>query len=45
MLRRLMMLLALLAVLAGLAWAFWPRPVPVETAEIAKRDILVTVEE
>lgn len=45
MLRRLMMLLALLALLAGLAWAFWPRPLPVETAVIGKRDILVTVEE
>lgn len=45
MLRRLIMLLALLAVAAGLAWAFWPRPLPVETAVIAKRDIKVTVEE
>lgn len=45
MLRRLIMLLALLAVLAGLAWAFWPRPLPVETAVIGKRDILVSVEE
>ena len=45
MLRRLIMLLALLAVVAGLAWAFWPRPLPVETAGIAKRDIKVSVEE
>jgi HlyD family secretion protein len=45
MLRRLTMLVALLAVLAGLAWAFWPRPMEVETAMVEKRDILVTVEE
>lgn len=45
MLRRLTMLVALLAMLAGLAWAFWPRPLEVETAVIEQRDILVTVEE
>ncbi len=45
MLRRLMTLAILLAVLAALAWAFWPRPLAVETAVIAARDISVTVEE
>jgi HlyD family secretion protein len=45
MLRRLMMLLVLLTVIAGLAWALWPRPLPVETAVIENRDIVVTVEE
>lgn len=45
MLRRLITLAILLAVVAGLAWAFWPRPLSVETAVIAARDIAVTVEE
>lgn len=45
MLRRLITLALLLAVLAGLAWAFWPRPLHVETAVIGKRDLSVTVEE
>jgi HlyD family secretion protein len=45
MLRRLMTGLILLAVAAGLAWAFWPRPIAVETAAIGTRDIAVTVEE
>lgn len=45
MLRRLLTLAILLAVLAALAWAFWPRPLPVETAVIERRDISVTVEE
>lgn len=45
MLRRLITLAILLAVAAGLAWAFWPRPIAVETAVIAARDIAVTVEE
>jgi HlyD family secretion protein len=30
---------------AGLAWAFWPRPVLVEIAEVARRPLQVTVEE
>lgn len=30
---------------AGLAWGFWPRPVLVETAEVARRPLQVTVEE
>jgi len=45
MLRRLFTILILLAVAAALAWAFWPRPIPVETAEIGRHDIRVTVEE
>ena len=32
----------LAAVLAGLAWAFWPRPLAVETEIIALRDISPT---
>lgn len=45
MLRRLFTGLILLAVVAALAWAFWPRPIPVETAKIGRQDIAVTVEE
>lgn len=45
MLRRLIILAILLAALAALTWAFWPRPIAVETAEIAARDISVAVEE
>jgi HlyD family secretion protein len=30
---------------AALAWGFWPRPVLVETAEVARRPLQVTVEE
>ena len=45
MLRRLITLAILLAVAAGLAWAFWPRPLAVETATIALRDIRVAIEE
>ena len=45
MLRRLITLAILLGVAAGLAWAFWPRPLIVETAEITLRDISVFVEE
>lgn len=45
MLRRLITILILLGLAAALAWAFWPRPLPVETAVIATRDIAVTVEE
>ncbi len=33
------------AVLAALAWGFWPRAVPVETAEVARRPLAITVEE
>lgn len=45
MLRRLITLCVGLAVLAALAWALWPRPIAVETATIARRDITVSVEE
>ena len=45
MLRRLFTILILMAVLAALAWAFWPRPLPVETAGIGRQDIRLTVEE
>jgi HlyD family secretion protein len=45
MLRRLITLVILLGVAGGLAWAFWPRPLAVETAEIRLRDISVFVEE
>lgn len=43
---RRLILAAIALLLAGLAaWAFWPRPVPVELAEIAPRDLTVVVEE
>jgi HlyD family secretion protein len=45
MLRRLIILAIVLAALAALTWAFWPRPIAVETAVIEARDIRVTVEE
>jgi len=45
MARRLITLAVLLGALAALAWSFWPRPIPVETAVVAHRDITVTVEE
>lgn len=45
MLRRLITMLLALAVLAALVWAFWPRPVSVETAVIGRRDIEVFIEE
>lgn len=45
MLRRLITLGILLALAGGLAWALWPRPLPVETAAIARQDITVSVEE
>lgn len=32
-------------VVAALAWGFWPRAVPVETADVARRPLAVTVEE
>lgn len=43
--RRLITALIALAVIGGLAWAFWPRPLAVETAVIGAQDIAVTVEE
>lgn len=45
MARRLITLAVLLAAAAALAWAFWPRPVAVETAVVTRRDLTVTVEE
>lgn len=45
MLRRLTVFIILLAAAAGLTWAFWPRPLAVETDVIETRDITVTVEE
>src|SRR5690606_29295901 len=32
-------------VLLALAWGFWPRPVPVETREVTRQPLQVTVEE
>lgn len=45
MLRRLIIACIVLAVAAALGWAFWPRPVVVELASIARRNIVLTVEE
>ena len=45
MLRRIILIIILLAAAAGLIWAFWPRPLVVETEAIAARDITVAVEE
>lgn len=43
--RRLLPLAAALAVIAALVWAFLPRPVEVDLAEIAARPLEVAVEE
>lgn len=43
--RRLISALAVLIVLGGAVWAFMPRPVEVEVAEVARRTIEVTVAE
>jgi HlyD family secretion protein len=43
--RRLLPIAAVLAVLAFLVWAFMPRPVEVEFAEVAPRSLEVAVEE
>lgn len=43
--RRLISVCLLLIVAAALGWAFWPRPVAVEVATIARRDIPLFVEE
>ncbi len=45
MLRKLLAVAILAAAAAGLAWAFWPRPVAVETAVVMRRDLRVSVEE
>lgn len=43
--RRLILAIAVLALLAGIIWAFLPRPIEVEVAEIAPRTIEVAVTE
>ncbi|MCY1127133.1 HlyD family efflux transporter periplasmic adaptor subunit [Frigidibacter sp. RF13] len=43
--RRLTILAVALAILAAFLWAFWPRPVPVETELIERRAIAVEIEE
>lgn len=45
MIRRVTILAITLAVLGAFVWAFWPRPIPVETEVIARRDITVEVED
>ncbi len=45
MIRRLLILSVALAVLGAFLWAFWPRPVAVETEAIDRRTIAVHVEE
>ncbi|WP_051521603.1 efflux RND transporter periplasmic adaptor subunit [Rubellimicrobium mesophilum] len=45
MIRRLVWAALALALIAGFAWALWPRPVEVETAEVGRQDIVVTVDE
>jgi len=45
MLRRLITVCLLLSVAAALGWALWPRPVAVEVATIARRDMALFVEE
>lgn len=45
MLRRLTQLLLFLAVAGAFAWAFWPRPLEVETVTIGRHDITVSVAE
>ena len=43
--RRLILAIAVLVLLAGIVWAFLPRPVEVEVAEVAPRTIEVAVAE
>lgn len=45
MLRRLITILVLIAAAAAVAWALWPQPVAVETTQIARQDIAITIEE
>lgn len=45
MLRRLMFAAVALLVIAAGAWAFWPRPIIVDTGEVARRSFSVDVEE
>jgi HlyD family secretion protein len=39
------MLIVAILVAAALAWGFWPRPVLIETGEVTRRPLQVTVEE
>jgi HlyD family secretion protein len=39
------LLVATVLVLLALAWGFWPRPVLIETAEVARRPLQIAVEE
>jgi HlyD family secretion protein len=43
--RRIVLGLVLIAIVATLAWAMWPKPVPVETAVVARGPLVVTVDE
>jgi len=45
MLRNIAFALIAVLVVAGAAWAFWPRPLPVETTTIARQALDVTVED
>ena len=45
MMKRLVPIVIVLLIAGALVWAFLPRAVAVETAEIARRDIVVRVEE
>ena len=45
MVRRIVLAVLVLAVIGGFVWAFWPRPVPVETAVIGRHTIEVDIEE
>ena len=43
--KRGLMALALAGIVGALAWALWPKPVPVELAEVRKGPLVVTVDE
>ena len=45
MVRRIVLAVLVLAVIGGFVWAFWPRPVPVETAVIGRHTIEGDIEE
>ena len=45
MMKRLAQFLLAAALALAIVWAFWPSPVPVETATVDRRDIVVRVEE
>lgn len=42
---RILSITFVLGIVALVAWAFWPKPIFVETAQVQARDLLVTVEE